>query len=159
MENNMGMTPYEQFIMADKTSRHHAGGTAITGVVLGGVGVALGIGAWIFAPIYANARAKAAQDVATAQNAGTAALLNQTAALLATERAERVQGDITLNATINDTVSGSQSGQLSASQIATNEANAQILAGVMTGKYAEVPQKVELMTPARPFQCGCGCGN
>ena len=151
------MTPFEQFMMAEKTSRHRASGTAVTGVVLGSVGLALGVGAWIFAPIYANARAKAAQDVAAAQNAGTAALLQQTAALLATERAERVQGDITLNATINDTVSGQQSGQLSASQVATNEATAQIVAGVMTGEYSKAPKKVELMTPAQPFQCGCGC--
>lgn len=151
------MTAYEQFMMAEKTSRHNAGGTAITAVVLGGVATALSVGAWIFAPIYANSRAKAAQDVASAQNAGTAALLQQTAALLATERAERVQGDITLNATINDTVSGSQQGQLSASQVASNEATAQIVAGVMTGEYSRAPQKVELMTPAQPFQCGCGC--
>jgi len=154
MEN--GMSPYEQFKIGNMQSKR-ASGTAITGVVLGSVAAALGIGAWIFAPIYANARAKNAQEVATAQNNGTAALLQQTAALLATERAERVNGDITLNQTITDTVSGSQSGQLSASQIATNEATAQIVAGVMTGKYAETPQKVELLTPAQPFQCGCGC--
>lgn len=151
-----GMSPYEQFKVGHMQSKR-ASGTAITGVVLGGVAAALGIGAWIFAPIYANSRAKAAQDVATAQNNGTAALLQQTASLLAAERAERRADTVTLNQTITDTVSGSQSGQLSASQIATNEASAQILAGVMTGKYAETPQKVELLTPAQPFQCGCGC--
>lgn len=152
------MTPYEQFKMGAIQGKR-ASGTAITGVVLGSVAAALGVGAWIFAPIYANARAKAAQDVATAQNNGTAALLNQTAALLATERAERVNGDYTISQTITDTVSGSQQGQLSASQIATNEATAQIVAGVMTGKYTESPQKVELLSPAQPFKCGCGCGD
>lgn len=150
------MTPYEQYkvgyLQAKKPS-----GVAIAGLTVGVVGAVAGVTAWIFSPIYANARAKNAQDVATAQNAGTSALLNQLSALLATERAERVSGDITLNQTITDTVSGSQSGQLSASQIATNEASAQILAGVMTGKYSESPQKVELLTPAQPFQCGCGC--
>ena len=91
-QNMMGMTPYEQFMMAEKTSRHRAGGTAITGLVLGSVATALGIGAWIFAPIYANARAKSAEN----QNAGTAALLNQVAQLLATERAERRADTVTL---------------------------------------------------------------
>lgn len=149
----MGMTAFEQFMVAEKTSKR-AGGTAITGVILGGVGVALGIGAWVFAPLYANARAKAAEQ----QNAGTAALLNQMAQLLATERAERVQGDINLTATINDTVSGSQSGQLTASQVATNTATATVMEGLMTGKYSENPQKVMLYAAPQPCGCpGCGC--
>lgn len=151
MEGNGNMSAFEQFMVAEKTSKR-AGGTAITGVVLGGVAAALGIGAWIFAPIYANARAKAAE----AKNEGTAALLQQTAALLAAERAERVQGDITLNATINDTVSGSQQGTLTASQVATNEATAQILSGVMTGRYSENPTKVQIYSAPQP--CGCPCG-
>ena len=115
---SMGMSPYEQFMMAEKTSRHRASGTSITALVLGSVGLVAGVTSWIFAPIYANARAKAAE----AQNAGTASLLQQTASLLAAERAERVQGDITLNATINDTVSGSQQGTLSATQQAQLDA-------------------------------------
>ena len=152
--NHMGMTPYEQFMMAEKTSRHRAGGTAITGLVLGCVGTALGVGAWIFAPIYANARAKAAE----AKNEGTAALLNQTAALLAAERAERVQGDITLNATINDTVSGSQQSSLTATQQAQLDAYQQMLIDIGTGKYSENPTKVQLYSAPQPCNCpGCGC--
>lgn len=152
--NHMGMTPFEQFMMSEKTSRHRAGGTAITGLVLGCVGTALGIGAWIFAPIYANARAKAAE----AQNAGTASLLQQTAALLAAERQERVQGDITLNATINDTVSGTQSGSLSATQQSQLEAYQQMLIDLGTGKYSENPTKVQLYSAPQPCACpGCGC--
>lgn len=148
------MTPYEQFMVAEKTSRHRAGGTAITGLVLGCVGTALGVGAWIFAPIYANARAKAAER----QNEGTSALLNQVAALLAAERQERVQGDINLTATINDSVSGSQQGSLTATQQAQLDAYQQMVIGLGTGEYTKNPQKVELMTPAQPFQCNCGCG-
>jgi hypothetical protein len=151
--NGMGMTPYEQFVMAEKTSRHRTSGTAIAGLVLGTVGTAIAAVSCVVMPMYTNARVKAAE----AKNEGTSALLNQMAQLLAAERAERVQGDINLTATINDTVSGQQSGQLSASQVATNEATAQIMAGVMTGEYSKAPQKVELMTPAQPFQCGCGC--
>ena len=152
--NHMGMTPYEQFMMAEKTSRHRAGGTAITGLVLGCVGTALGVGAWIFAPIYANARAKAAE----AKNEGTAALLNQTAALLAAERAERVQGDITLNATINATGSGSQQSSLTATQQAQLDAYQQMLIDIGTGKYSENPTKVQLYSAPQPCNCpGCGC--
>ena len=149
-QNMMGMTPYEQFMMAEKTSRHRAGGTAITGLVLGSVATALGIGAWIFAPIYANARAKSAES----QNAGTAALLNQVAQLLATERAERRADTVTLTQNITDTVSGSQQGSLSQSQQLSNE----IALGVMTGKYSENPTKVQLYSAPQPCPCpGCGC--
>lgn len=156
MENNngMGMTPFEQFMLAEKTSRHRAGGTAITGLVLGSIGAALGIGAWIFAPLYANARVKSAES----QNAGTAALLSQIAGLLATERQERVAGDINLTATINDSVSGSQQGQLTASQIAQQEQAQQLALGLMTGKYSENPTKVQLYSAPQPCPCpGCGC--
>ena len=151
--NYAGMTPYEQFVMAEKTSRHRTSGTAIAGLVLGTVGTAIAAVSCVVMPMYTNARVKAAE----AKNDGTSALLNQVAQLLAAERQERVQGDINLTATINDTVSGSQQGQLSASQVATNEATAQIMAGVMTGEYSKAPQKVELRTPSQPFQCGCGC--
>ena len=153
-ENNnmMGMSPFEQFMVAEKTSKR-PGATAVTGIILGSVGLAVGVGAWIFSPLYANARAKAAE----AKNEGTAALLNQTAALLAAERAERVQGDITLNATINDSVSGSQQGSLTATQQAQLDAYQQMIIGLGTGEYSKNPQKVELMTPAQPFKCGCGC--
>ncbi len=151
---SMGMSPYEQFMMAEKTSRHRASGTSITALVLGSVGLVAGVTSWIFAPIYANARAKAAE----AQNAGTASLLQQTASLLAAERAERVQGDITLNATINDTVSGSQQGTLSATQQAQLDAYQQMLVDIGTGKYTENPTKVQLYSAPQPCNCPGTCG-
>ena len=151
-EMKSGMSAYEQFVLADKTSRHHTSGTAIAGLVLGTVGTAIAAGAWIFAPIYANARAKSAES----QNAGTAALLNQVATLLATERAERRADTVTLNQTITDTVSGSQQG--SQNQSVTQDVVQQVVTGLMTGRYTENAQKVELISPAKPFTCGCGCG-
>jgi len=158
-----GMSPYEQFKVGHMQSKH-ASGTAITGVVLGSVAAALGIGAWIFAPIYANSRAKAAQDVATAQNAGTAALLNQTAGLLATERAERVAGDINLTNTVNDSVSGSQQGTLTAQQAAELSAVQSVMnqtySDFVTGRASLNPTPVSLYSSPQPCACpasGCGC--
>ena len=157
-QNMMGMTPYEQFMMAEKTSRHHAGGTAITGLVLGSVATALGIGAWIFAPIYANSRAKAAEQ----QNAGTAALLNQVAQLLSAERAERRADTVTLNQTITDTVSGQQASTLTAQQAAElssiQSVQQNLLNQAIMGNLSENPQKVQLYSAPQPCACpGCGC--
>ena len=152
--NGTGMTPYEQFVMAEKTSRHRTSGTAIAGLVLGTVGTAIAAVSCVVMPMYTNARVKAAE----AKNEGTAALLNQTAALLAAERAERVQGDITLNATINDTVSGSQQSSLTATQQAQLDAYQQMLIDIGTGKYSENPTKVQLYSAPQPCNCpGCGC--
>ena len=158
---NHGMTPYESYMMAHKEGRR-ANGVGITGLVLGSVGLLAAVTGWV----YAGSQAKKAQEVATAQNDGTKALLNQTAALLATERAERVAGDINLTTTINDTVSGSQQGQLTAQQqaelAASQVATQTVMTGLMTGRYSENPQRVALYQDARPCACpasGCGCGN
>lgn len=148
---NHGMTPYESYMMAHKEGKR-ANGVGITGLVLGSVGLLAAVTGWI----YAGSQAKKAQEVATAQNNGTNALLNQTAALLATERAERVNGDLNITNTINDTVSGSQQGTLSQSQQLSNE----LTFGLMTGRYSENPQRVALYQDARPCACpasGCGC--
>ena len=158
------MSPYEQFKVQNMQAKSHTSGIGVAGLVLGTVGTAAAIGAWIFAPMYGNAKANqakevaiAAKELATIQNGATQRQLDQLTNLFAAERTERIEGDRTLSISINDQVSGSQQGQLSASQVATNEATAQIVAGVMTGKYSESPQKVELLTPAQPFKCGCGC--
>lgn len=155
-----GMTPFETFMVAEKQGKR-ANGVGITGLVLGSVGAAAAIGAWIFAPIFANAKAKAAQDVATAQNAGTAALLNNLAGLLNTERAERVAGDVTLNQTITDTVSGSQQGTLTAQQAAELSAvqsvQNNLFSQAVMGNLSENAQKVQLYSAPQP--CGCPCGS
>lgn len=161
MENNMmGMTPFETFMVSEKQGRR-PNGVGVAGLVLGTVGAAAAIGAWIFAPIYANARAKAAQDVADAKNAGTASLLNNLATLLNTERAERVAGDVTLNQTITDTVSGSQQGTLTAQQAAELSAvqtvQNNLFSQAVMGNLSENAQKVQLYSAPQP--CGCPCGN
>lgn len=147
------MTPYEQFKVQNMQARNHTSGLGIAGLTVGVGAAVLAIGgaAW------AGSRAQNAKDVAAAKNDGLRDLVQTLATTMAAERSERIEGDRTLSISINDQVSGSQQGQLSASQMATNEATAQIVAGVMTGKYTESPQKVELYSPASPFQCGCGC--
>ena len=149
------MTPYEQFKVQNMQAKNHTSGLGIAGLTVGVGAAVLAIGgaAW------AGSRAQNAKDVAIAKNDGLRDLVQTLATTMAAERSERIEGDRTLSISINDQVSGSQSGQLSASQVATNEATAQIVAGVMTGKYTESPQKVELFSPAQPFTCGCGCGN
>ena len=161
MDNDMmmrGMTPFETFMIAEKQGKR-ANGVGITGLVLGSVGAAAAIGAWIFAPIYANSRAKAAQDIASAQNAGTANLLNNVASLLAAERQERVAGDLNITTTINDSVSGSQQGTI-ANQIensAMAQATTQLLTQSLLGNLSENAQKVQIYSAPQP--CGCPCGN
>jgi hypothetical protein len=147
------MTPYEQFKVQNMQARNHTSGLGIAGLTVGVGAAVLAIGgaAW------AGSRAQNAKDVAAAKNDGLRDLVQTLATTMAAERNERIEGDRTLSISINDQVSGSQQGQLSASQVATNEATAQIVAGVMTCKYTESPQKVELYSPASPFQCGCGC--
>ena len=146
------LSPYEAIKISEMSRRGKVSGTGIAGLATGAVALFAGVGAWI----YANSQAKKAQEVATAQNNGTAALLNQTAALLANERAERVNGDLNITNTINDTVSGSQQGSLTQSQQLSNE----LTFGLMTGRYSENPQRVALYQDARPCACpasGCGC--
>ena len=143
-----GMTPYEQFKVGHIQSKH-ASGTAI-GALVTGVGaavLAVGAAAW------AGSRAQNAKDVAIAKNDGLRDLVQTLAGTVAAERSERIEGDKTLSISINDTVSGQQQGTLTQSQQLSNE----IALGLMTGKYSENPQKVELYSPAAPFQCGCGC--
>ena len=150
MLHDMGFSPYEQ-VKIGYMQNKRAGGTAIAGLAVGiGASVAA-IGGWL----WAGSQAKAAKDLAIAKNDGLRDLVSTLAGTLAAERNERINGDLNITNTINDTVSGSQQGQLSQSQQLSND----IAIGLMTGKYSENPQKVELYSPAQPFQCGCGCGN
>ena len=151
------MTPYEQFKVQNMQTKNHTSGLGIAGLTVGVGAAVLAIGgaAW------AGSRAQNAKDVAIAKNDGLRDLVTTLAGTLAAERSERIEGDKTLSISINDTVSGQQQGQLSASQIATNEATAQIMAGVMTGQYQQSPQRVSLWQEG-PCACpasGCGCGN
>ena len=145
------MTPYETFKTQHMQAKEHTSGLGIGGLTVGVGAAVLAVGgaAW------AASRAQNAKDVAIAKNDGLRDLVQTLAGTLAAERSERINGDLNITTTINDTVSGQQQGQLSQSQQLSND----IALGLMTGKYSENPQKVELYSPAAPFQCGCGCGN
>ena len=143
-----GFSPYEQVKLQHMQSKK-ASGTAIAGLAVGIGAAVVGVGGWL----WAGSQAKAAKDLAIAKNDGLRDLVGTLASTVAAERSERIAGDLNITTTINDTVQGSQSGQLSQSQQLSND----IALGLMTGKYSENPQKVELFSPAQPFTCGCGC--
>lgn len=167
-----GMSPYEQFKTQHMQAKGHTSGIAVTGLVTGIVGTVAGITAWIFNPLYSNAKANqareaaiAAKELANAQIAASQRQIDQLTNLFAAERQERINGDITLNATINDTVSGQQASTLTAQQqaelAASQVATQTVMTGLMTGRYSENPQRVALYQDAKPCACpasGCGCG-
>ena len=155
-----GMSPFEQVKVANMQTRSHTSGVGVAGLVLGCVGTAAGIGAWIFAPLYANAKANQAKEAANANQRQ----LDQLTALLAAERNERISGDVTLNQTITDTVSGSQQGSLTAQQQADLNAvqsvQQTLFDKAIMGGLSENPTKVQIYSAPQPCPCpGCGCGN
>ena len=158
--NHWGLSPYESFKVSEMSSRRPSG-TAVAGLVLGTVGAALGIGAWIFAPIFSNAKANGVRDLANAQfNANNQQLATLTS-LLANERAERVAQGTTISQTITDTISGQQSSSLSAQQAAelssVQSVQNQLFAQAVMGNLSENAQKVQIYSAPQP--CGCpGCG-
>ena len=165
------MSPYEQFKVQHMQAKSHTSGIGVAGLVLGTVGTAVAVGAWIFGPMYGNAKANQAKEVAISakelanvQIGATQRQLDQLTNLFAAERQERIAGDINLTATINDSVSGSQQGQLTATQqaelAASQVATQTVMTGLMTGRYSENPQRVALYRDATPCACpasGCGC--
>ena len=174
------MTPYEQFMVNYKQSKGHTSGVGVAGLVLGTVGTAAAVGAWIFAPLFASSKsaqareaAKGAKELASAQyaaalqlmnqqNANTNATLDRLIGTLATERAERINGDLNISQTITDTVSGSQQGSLTAQQAADLNAVQSVqntlLNQAMLGNLSENPQKVQIYSAPQPCACpGCGC--
>ena len=167
-ENNM--SPYEQFKVGHMQSKSHTSGIGVAGLVLGTVGAAVGIGAWIFGPTYANAKANQAKEVATAakeianvQIAASQRQIDQLTSLFAAERAERIAGDVTLTNTVNDSVSGSQQGTLTAQQAAelsaVNSVMQQTYTDFVTGRASLNPTPVSLYSAPAPCGCpnSCGC--
>ena len=155
-----GMSPYEQYMMGYKQQKSHTSGTAIAGLVLGTVGAAVGIGAWIFGPTYSNARANGLRDLANARYDATQNTIGQLTSLLAAERSERIAGDVTLTNTVNDSVQGSQQGSLTAQQAAElssiQSVQQNLFNQAVMGNLSENPQKVMLYSA--PQACGCPCG-
>lgn len=172
MDSKEGLSPYEQVKLDHMTARNHTSGIGVAGLVLGTVGTAVGVGAWLFGGMYGNAKANqakevalAAKEIATLQNGATQRQLDQLTNLFAAERQERIAGDVTLNQTINDTVSGSQQGTLSAQQAAelsaVNSVMTQTYSDFVTGRASLNPTPVSLYSAPQPCACpasGCGCG-
>lgn len=168
-----GLSPYEQYKVGHMQARNHTSGIGVAGLVLGTVGTAVGVGAWLFGGMYGNAKANqakeaanSAKELANVQIAASQRQLDQLTNLLASERSERLQGDYTISQTITDSVSGSQQGQLTAMQqaelAASQVATQQVMTGLMTGRYSENPQRVALYRDAAPCPCpagGCGCSD
>ena len=164
LNNKHDMSSYEQTMLMEKMSRRPSG-TGIAGLVLGTVGAAVGIGAWIFAPVFANAKANGVKDLANAQFAANNQQISALANLLGTERAERVAQGVTLTQTVNDTVSGQQASTLTAQQAAelsaVNSVMQQTFADAVTGRSSLNPTPVNIYSAPQPCSCpnSCGCGN
>lgn len=156
-----GMSPYEQVKVGFMQSKRPSG-VGIAGLVLGTVGAAAAIGAWIFGPTYAKSQADRARDVANARYDANQNQLNLLTNLLAAERQERVAGDINLTNTVNDSVSGSQQGSLTAQQAAelssVQTVQNQLFTQAVLGNLSENAQKVQIYSAPQPCGCpGCGC--
>lgn len=154
-----GLTPYESWKISEKSGRRPSG-AAIAGLVLGSVGTAAAIGAWVFGPIVANNRSRGVEMLANAQYQATNNQLNLLTNLLAAERNERVAQGITLTQTVNDTVSGQQASTLTAQQAAElssmQSLQNTLLTDAVTGRSSLNPTPVTIYSAPAP--CGCpGC--
>ena len=163
------MSPYEQFKVGNIQSRSHTSGIGVAGLVLGCVGTAAAIGAWIFAPLYGNAKAgqarevaQAAKEQATLLSAGTQRQLDQLTSLFAAERAERITGDTNISQTITDTISGQQSASQSQQTSVDNtisQVMSQTFSDAVRGRSSLNPTPVSLYSAPQPCGCpgSCGC--
>lgn len=164
-----GLSPYEQYKVGYMQNRNHTSGIGVAGLVLGTVGTAAAIGAWIFGPTYANAKSNqakeaaiAAEKIANVQIAASQRQIDQLTNLLASERSERLQGDYTISQTITDTVSGQQASTLTAQQAADLSAVQSVMnqtySDFVTGRASLNPTPVSLYSAPQPCNCpGCGC--
>ena len=177
-----GMSPYEQ-VKLDYMASRRPSNLAITGAVLGGGALIVGATAWIFGGMQANAKGKEAKEAAyaaekvantqynaalalmTQQNQNTQANLDRLIATVATERQERIAGDVTMSQTINDTISGQQSAaqsaqvsQTSAVDNVVTQSMYQAWNDAISGKSSPNPQPVMIYSAPQPCACpGCGC--
>lgn len=156
-----GLSPYESWKIADKSSRR-ASGTAIAGITVASVAAAAAIGAWIYGGTYASARANGAEAVANARYDATNQQLALLSNLLAAERNERVAQGTTISQTITDSISGQQTSSLTAQQASelSSIQNLQntLLADAVTGRSSLNPTPVSIYSAPQPCACP-GCGN
>ena len=160
MEMMRGLSPFESFLIADKSSKRPSG-AAVAGLVLGSVGAAAAIGAWIFGPVIACQRAKGVEKLIDVTNANTNYTLNRLATLLDQERGERVAQGTTISQSITDSISGSQSSTLTAQQAAElssiQSVQQNLLNQAVLGNLSENPQKVQIYSAPQPCSCpSCG---
>ena len=163
------MTPYEQYILANKESKKPSG-VAIAGLTVGVVGAVAGVSAWVFGGMQANAKGKeakeaaqAAKELAMAYYTGVDKRLDNIGALLESEVTRRINGDQTITQTITDTISGQQSAAQSQATTVENSAYAtamnQIVSDRLTGRSSLDAQPVCIYSAPQPCGCpGCGCG-
>ena len=143
------LTPYENFMMGYKQQKAHTSGVGVAGLVLGTVGTAAAVGAWIFAPLYASAKssqakevARGAKEVAAAQYGAMLQLMNQQNA--------------NTNATL-DRLIATVAAELAASQ-ATQQVMQQTFADAVTGRSSLNATPVQIYSAPQPCGCpGCGC--
>ena len=178
MDQKGGLSPYEQFDMA----RHQAkkpSGVAIAGLTVASVGAAAAIGAWIFGPMYGNAKAGQAKEAAQSakelaaaqyqaalqllqtQNQNTQATIDRLIGSVAAERNERIAGDLNITTTINDTQSGQQAAsqsQTTAVDNAVSQVMSQTFADAITGRSSLNATPVQIYSAPQPCGCPCGCG-
>ena len=156
-----GLSPYESFKISSIASKRPSG-AAVAGLVLGSVGTAAAIGAWVFGPVIANSRTKGVEKLVDITNANTNNTLNRLASLLDLERAERVAQGTTISQTITDTISGQQSSSLTAQQAselsAVNSVMQQTFTDAVTGRSSLNATPVQIYSAPQPCNCP-GCGN
>lgn len=182
MGREEGMTPYEQYMVTHKESKRPSG-VAVTGLVLGGTALVIGATGWIFGGMQAAAKGKEAKEAAIASekvanaqyqatlqliaqgNQNTKDNLDRLINTVATERQERIAGDVTMSQNITDSISGQQSGSQTATVSQTSAIDAtmqnimqQTLSDAITGKSSLNPTPVTIYSAPAPCGCpGCGC--
>lgn len=165
-----GLSPFESYLMAEKSSKR-ASGTAIAGITVASVAAAAAIGAWIYGGTYAAARANAAANIANANHTNTLALMTQAQAnqnatidriitALNRETDARAAGDVTLTNTVTDSLSGQQASNLTAQQAselsAVQSVQTTLLTDAITGRSSLNPTPVSLYSSPQPCNCpGC----
>jgi hypothetical protein len=175
-----GLSPYEQFDMARQQAKKPSG-VAIAGLTVASVGAAAAIGAWIFGPLYGNAKAGQAREAAQSakelaaaqyqaalqllqtQNQNTQATIDRLIGSVAAERNERIAGDLNITTTINDTQSGQQAAsqsQTTAVDNAVSQVMSQTFSDAITGRSSLNATPVQIYSAPQPCGCpgGCGCG-
>ena len=180
MDQKGGLSPYEQFDMARPQAKKPSG-VAIAGLTVASVGAAAAIGAWIFGPLYGNAKAGQAKEAAQSakelaaaqyqaalqllqtQNQNTQATIDRLIGTVAAERNERIAGDLNITTTINDTQSGQQAAsqsQTTAVDNAVSQVMSQTFADAITGRSSLNATPVQIYSAPQPCGCpgGCGCG-